>query len=482
MGSLSVVAGAEIRGDEVVRGTVACAGCGRRYPVENGLAFLHVETGDWSGRSREATGWVDLHKELGIYDQTGTEIDFVLPFCPNDPWPGVAHSFQVGLQLLKLMPGERVLDIGAGRGWASKYFALRGCRAVAVEIVPDDQVGLGRMRTICERAGTFCEGVIADFCHLPFADESFDAVFACGSLHHSESLAQLTSSIARVLKPSGRLVAVNEPCIAEHEDEAKLVQEHASRELSHGIVERRPKLSEYKACLSGAGFAAVEILPCQAYGMDESRIIRWARELRVTLRTAKPGAWARRLLPSGSRVRQESARRLRLTAGEVILSRLGGEAVIRACKQTVRRGAPAITAYPARIRPDHGSFEAVTLIPSAAGDWYWTSASLRGPTARVPANRDVEVSLHLGGYFPPQVSPRLRVTASGRAVFEGVLSGQDLHDGKVVGPVRVPASLHRGDLDMKWEVETWKPSEVGVNPQDHRELGLDVVCIEMKLV
>jgi 24-methylenesterol C-methyltransferase len=78
-------------------------------------------------------------------------------------------------ELLDLGAGERLLDLGAGRGWPGSYIAEHsGCDLVSSDLPllavrstreTLDSAGLSRAAAMC-----------ADGRHLPFRDRSFDAV------------------------------------------------------------------------------------------------------------------------------------------------------------------------------------------------------------------------------------------------------------------------------------------------------------------
>lgn len=153
-GSLALDPQEEV-GDELREGWLHCTSCSRRYPVRNGMPAIHVEDPRWLSCVREAEGWVKLHKDKGIYDQTNVDIDFRLPYFADEPWITVAKMFDIALEVLDLRAGEVILDLGAGRGWAAKQFALRSCRSVAIDVVADDQIGLGRSQALMKQAGTF---------------------------------------------------------------------------------------------------------------------------------------------------------------------------------------------------------------------------------------------------------------------------------------------------------------------------------------
>jgi len=260
-------------------GALSCSDCSLTYRVEGGLPLLYIADERWEPCAREAQGWIELHKSLGIYDQTGVDIDFQLPYYPEEPWLAVARHFDAGLELAQLNGDETVLDLGAGRGWAAKHFALLGCRVAAIDVVADDQVGLGRAWALMADSGVSFVPVIGDFERLPFSDCTFDVVFCAAALHHAPDLTRMLRDVLRVLKPGGRLVAVNEPCIGAQESEQDVLLRDAAQELSFGIRETRPSLQRYRSSFEDAGFRTLRVLPLQAYALDDKELETWARQL-----------------------------------------------------------------------------------------------------------------------------------------------------------------------------------------------------------
>jgi hypothetical protein len=159
----------------------------------------------------------------------------------------------------------------------------------------------------------------------------------------------------------------------------------------------------------------------------------------------------------------------------------------RPTRVTPSPGAPASVAavqLPASLRPDSDAFRKSEFAPGDAAKpptWFWSmgDGTFHGPSVQVPASDDVSVTVHLGGFFPAKVNPRLVVTASGQSVFDQTLNGATLFKDKTIGPFRVPASVHRGQLDLVWKVDTWIPAVVGTNRQDARHLGLDIASIDI---
>src|SRR5215471_3501555 len=112
--------------------------------------------------------------------------------------------------------GERVLDVGCGRGLMLVGAAKRltSGRAVGVDIWQSEDLSGNRPEAPLENARR--EGVAervavetADMRKLPFPDASFDVVVSSAAIHNlydAADRAKAISEIVRVLKPGGRAV------------------------------------------------------------------------------------------------------------------------------------------------------------------------------------------------------------------------------------------------------------------------------------
>src|SRR5262245_18395112 len=96
-------------------------------------------------------------------------------------------SFEIGL------PGQRVLDLGAGTGLFGAELTARACHVIHLDPSP----GLLKHP----------HAVVARAEAIPFADEAFDVVAAAQCWHWFDR-ALAPREILRVLKPAGRLAVV----------------------------------------------------------------------------------------------------------------------------------------------------------------------------------------------------------------------------------------------------------------------------------
>jgi SAM-dependent methyltransferase len=104
--------------------------------------------------------------------------------------------------------GRRILDVGCGIGTAEVHLSrlrLTQVELVAVDLVTDrvrEALAAARSHNIA------ADFAAADACALPFANASFDSVFTVAVLQHIGDVARAVRELARVTRPTGRIVAV----------------------------------------------------------------------------------------------------------------------------------------------------------------------------------------------------------------------------------------------------------------------------------
>jgi len=97
------------------------------------------------------------------------------------------------------LAGKSVLDYGCGHGMAAVTLARAGAAVTAIDLSPG-YVNETRERARVNRVKV--NALAADGEDLPFADESFDAVWGAAILHHLD-LRLAGRELSRVLKPGG---------------------------------------------------------------------------------------------------------------------------------------------------------------------------------------------------------------------------------------------------------------------------------------
>jgi SAM-dependent methyltransferase len=121
----------------------------------------------------------------------------------------------VDFDRLGLLPGERLLDMGAGGGRHAFEAYRRGADVVAFDMDADELAGVLEVFGAMKENGEVPDGAEADIKEgdalaLPFADGEFDRVVAAEVLEHIPADIQAIDELVRVLRPGGT-IAVSVP-------------------------------------------------------------------------------------------------------------------------------------------------------------------------------------------------------------------------------------------------------------------------------
>ena len=158
------------------------------------------------------------------------------------------------LQLARVKDGERLLDVGCGTGTLAIAAKRRIGRSGAVYGVDASREMLARAEKKARKAAVeiLLRNGLAEA--LPFEDGFFDVAFSTVMLHHlpQKTRRQCVAEIRRVLKPGGRVLAVD---FEGFSNQKRTFLSHFHR--PHGHVSR----SDIIALFSGAGLEAIDSGP-----------------------------------------------------------------------------------------------------------------------------------------------------------------------------------------------------------------------------
>lgn len=222
---------------------------------------------------------------------------------------------------LRLGPGVRLADIGAGSGWPGAYLAATtGCRVVSTDLPVD---GLERARRRAAQDGADLAPAVATGKRQPVRSGAFDAVIHTDVLCCLGPKEGVLRECRRLLRPGGRLafttIHVSDGLDRRRHREAVLAGPWC-------VATRRP----YPELVARAGFADVRV-------HDLTR--RYERTQRAWLEATEANADALRLVCGDDEfeVAQRDRRRTRAAIAAGLLRRI----LVTACGPVRPRGGAA---------------------------------------------------------------------------------------------------------------------------------------------
>ena len=99
-------------------------------------------------------------------------------------------------------PGQRILDVATGTGWASRRVAAYGAEVIGIDIA---ERLLDAARELADEQNFAIDYKTADAEDLPFPDDSFDGVISTFGVMFASDQEAAIRELARVCKPGARL-------------------------------------------------------------------------------------------------------------------------------------------------------------------------------------------------------------------------------------------------------------------------------------
>jgi arsenite methyltransferase len=209
----------------------------------------------------------DLHFPTGrpLAETLGYPAELLdrLPAEAVSSFAGVGYHFG----LARLLPGERVLDLGSGSGMDAFAAAVQvGSRGTVtgVDITPE-QLAKAERQAIGERV-SFTHARIEE---LPFEDGSFDAAISNGVVNLAADKRRVFAEAARVLRPGGRLALAD--IVTERQIAART---SCQADLWAACIAGASERERYLADIAAAGLQVQVVQPNPAYRFESERAQR----------------------------------------------------------------------------------------------------------------------------------------------------------------------------------------------------------------
>lgn len=155
---------------------------------------------------------------------------------------GRGPTAHLACDLARVSADDHVVDVGCGPGVAAREAARRGAQVTGVD--PSSvMLEMARRLTVGDLSVQWTEGVAEK---LPMADETATVVWSLATVHHWPLLDRGLTEARRVLKPGGRLLAVE-----------RNVRADAKGLASHGWI--RGQAEAFAERCREAGFTEVTV-------------------------------------------------------------------------------------------------------------------------------------------------------------------------------------------------------------------------------
>lgn len=172
------------------------------------------------------------------------------PFSQAEETPVLLANLAVVLQALRLTPGMRILEFGAGSGWLSRCLTQMGCRVVVLDV---SETALRMARELYARQPVIGaqpppEFLLFDGRRIQLPDGSLDRILCFDAFHHAPNPRAIIGEFGRLLTAGG-IAAFAEPG-PRHAGAARSQFESQT----YGVVERDVDVHEIWRTAQASGF------------------------------------------------------------------------------------------------------------------------------------------------------------------------------------------------------------------------------------
>ena len=177
------------------------------------------------------------------------------PLSGIDGAPALLNDVAHLLAGLRLLPGMRVVDFGAGSCWLSRWLTQLGMEVIALDVSPTalkiGQELYRRLPVIGERpAPTF---LVFDGHRIDLPDASVDRIVVLDTFHHLLNPDKVLAEMSRILKPGG-IAGFSEP--GPHHSRSPTSQ---SEMRNYRVLEDDVDIHKIWSAANKAGFGRIQL-------------------------------------------------------------------------------------------------------------------------------------------------------------------------------------------------------------------------------
>ena len=213
------------------------------YDCSHCYYTMHQEKGIWRALTSERLAYfsrfIEEYQNIRAAEGRGSmqpEFYLSLPYkdlSGRNVWQWKIRSRTYNYLRKKLLPRyprdrknpPKVLDLGAGNGWMSYRLALEGYFSVAVDLLVNDEDGLGAAAHFEKHYGALIPRFQAEMSRLPFSDAQFDAVIFNASFHYAEDYQTVLGEALRCVRGGGSVIIADTPWYSTEKSGEQMIAE-----------------------------------------------------------------------------------------------------------------------------------------------------------------------------------------------------------------------------------------------------------------
>ena len=214
---------------------LACSKCGLQFSDSGGV--IHALTPERAAHYAQFI--VDYERIRSAEGRGSADDDFylALPYRDlsgknSDQWQVRARTFECLIERVvkpDIPRGARILDLGAGNCWLSFRLALAGLKPCAVDLLTNDNDGLGAAKHYRKHLpDALFQRFQAELSRLPFQSEQFDAALFNASFHYAEDAEAVLREALRCVKRGGIVIICDTPWYSSEASGNAMVSERRS--------------------------------------------------------------------------------------------------------------------------------------------------------------------------------------------------------------------------------------------------------------